>query len=155
MGNLYDTYYDYGVSQQDMVDVPIGGYVAPIRPAPWVKVKAPFAERLASPNYGLPKWQRVFWSALSRLDESGHVEYASGELAEELRGSDGKVDHRNVALHVRQAIDHGFIHPTSTTRCVVIPAWDAERTDLREAPKRRCSVHGALDVRGEDWSQYY
>lgn len=116
-------------------------------PNEWSKLRHAYAEYMGGPESGLPKWARIIWVALARLEPHGHVQFAPGELAECLATIDPKtgevkVDEANVAGHVKKAIANGHIGANSTTLCIHVPLWMASRGNGRR--ESFCMSHGRV-----------
>lgn len=75
------------------------------------------AEQALVGNASIPSWVRVFHAALSRAHEDGHAPFATGELAEML---DVRAD--KIRPAVERAVEEGLLSPTSTDRCLALPA---------------------------------
>lgn len=83
-----------------------------------------WAER--SGNTRLPDWLRLVSLAYGSHGANGHAPFARGEIALALGRMDEErgefVPGRNVARAIRVAVEHGFLSPRSTPRCLVVPA---------------------------------
>lgn len=105
----------------------------------WNKVSKKDCERLAR-DADAPLWLRVYFAAQWRLNQIGHAEFQSGELADVLTDKDGKrPSDGSVSNAVTRAKSKGLIDGESNARCLVLPHHHA-RTEKGSAS---CSQHNA------------
>lgn len=74
----------------------------------------------------LPAWVRIGCLAWARADLQGHARLGTGQLGRTLGMTPD-----SVARALRVARDHGWIDPTSTARCLVLPGCASARCEER------------------------
>lgn len=82
------------------------------------QVQHVWQERALDTSAPLPTWQRIAFLALARHKADGHADFARGELAR-LLGEPPKKNNLNREL--RQAVQYGWLDPSSCARCLVLP----------------------------------
>ncbi|MEU3598846.1 hypothetical protein ABZ714_08975 [Streptomyces sp. NPDC006798] len=86
----------------------------------WNKVSKTDCGRIAR-DADLPLWLRAYFAAQWRLNQIGHAEFQSGELAEILADENGKrPSDGSVANAVARAKDKGLIKGESNARCLML-----------------------------------
>jgi hypothetical protein len=94
---------------------------------PWAKHYQSEWERRAG-NIRLPLWLRVASLAYGKHRGNGHAQYRPGEIALSLSSVDditGEIKQplrQQVHVAIRVAVEHGFLSPSSGSRCLVVPA---------------------------------
>lgn len=105
----------------------------------WNKLSKKDCERLARES-DAPLWLRLYFAAQWRLNQTGHAEFQSGELAGVLAKKGGKpLGERSVSNAITRAKEKGLINDESNARCLVLPHHHA-RTEKGSVS---CSQHNA------------
>jgi len=117
----------------------------PARTPPWAGHLQGEWEARAS-NSALPLWLRVVSLAYGMHALNGHASYGPGDLGLALSTLDPETGEiqgpsRQTVHHaVKRAVEHGWLDPSSTGRCLVVPG-----NLLHSGPPQRaraCIVHG-------------
>lgn len=104
-----------------------------------------------------PYYVRVAALAYSLHGANGHAPQAHGALSLALGSADPNTGeffrYRHATRAIRDAINVGMLDPSSTTRCLVVPAGQIIQGGYHHWP--RCPVHGSVasPVNLADWKR--